>query len=260
MAETALITGASSGIGSELARVHASRGGDLVLVARRRERLEELARQLTQQFGVRSEVIAADLALASAPNEIEREIGARSLRIDFLINNAGFGGHGLFHQRAWEKDRDMILVNVLALTALTRLLLPGMIERGHGRIMNVASTAAFLPGPLQAVYYATKAYVASFSEALANELTGTGVSVTALCPGATETEFAAEADLTGTLAFKLGVVSAKDVATYGYDAMLRGKRLAVYGTANKLLVHGLLRVLPRGLVTRVSRMAMEKPA
>jgi hypothetical protein len=260
MAETALITGASSGIGAEFARIHASRGGVPVLVARRRERLDELAGELEKQFGVHPAVVAKDLSLASAPEEIQREIDARNLDIDFLINNAGFGGHGLFHERAWQKDRDMIQVNVLALTALTRLLLPGMVKRGRGRILNVASTAAFLPGPLQAVYYATKAYVVSFSEALANELSGTGVTVTALCPGATETEFAARADVGNTLAFKAGVDSAKDVAAYGYDAMLKGKRLAVYGAANKLLVHGLLRTLPRGLVTKVSRMAMEKRA
>jgi short-subunit dehydrogenase len=260
MAETALITGASSGIGLELARIHASRGGNLVIVARRRERLDELAGELEKQFGIRSTVLAKDLSLPSAPEEIQREVETRNLEIDFLINNAGFGGHGLFHQRAWEKDRDMIQVNVLALTALTRLLLPGMIERGRGRIMNVASTAAFLPGPLQAVYYATKAYVVSFSEALANELRGTGVTVTALCPGATETEFAAEANLADTPAFKIGVVSAESVAKYGYEAMLKGKRLAVHGVANKLLVHGILRTLPRGLTARVSRFAMEKPA
>ena len=255
---TALITGASSGIGAELARIHASRGGNLVLVARREDRLNQIKAELEKEFHVEVAVIAKDLSDAAAPEEIVREIASRGIEIDCLINNAGFGGHGLFHERAWEKDRSMIQVNVMALTALTRLLLPAMVQRKRGRILNVASTAGFLPGPLQAVYYATKAYVISLSEALANELAGTGVTVTALCPGTTESEFAGQAGVTETRAFKMGVASAKDVATYGYEAMMKGEVLAVHGATNKIVFHGLLRALPRRVVTKISRSAMEK--
>jgi len=255
--ETALITGASSGIGAEFARVHASKGGDVVLVARRADRLNELKTELEKTFSVRVTVIAKDLSQPGAGEELVGELKTRGIEVDDLINNAGFGGRGLFHERAWEKDRAMIFVNVVALTTLTRLLLPAMVQRGRGRILNVASTAGFLPGPLQAVYYATKAFVVSFSEALANELAGTGVTVTVLCPGATETEFAGQAGVTETLAFKRGTVPAKDVATYGYAAMLKGTPVTVHGATNKFLIHGLLRALPRGAVRKISRSFME---
>lgn len=255
--ETALITGASSGIGAEFARVHASKGGDLVLVARRADRLNELKTELEKAFGVHVTVLAKDLSQPAAGEELVRDLKAQGIQVDYLINNAGFGGRGLFHERDWERDRAMILVNVFALTTLTRLLLPEMVQRQHGRILNVASTAGFLPGPLQAVYYATKAYVLSFSEALVNELAGTGVTVTVLCPGATETEFAGQAGVGETLAFKRGTVPPREVAAYGYAAMLKGTPVAVHGATNKFLVHGLLRALPRGAVRKISRAFME---
>ena len=179
---TALVTGASSGIGLELATLLAKDRHDLVLVARGRERLDGVARGLTEEFGVAATVLPADLTDPSAPIDIALALAERKLAIDILVNNAGFGVYGFFAQTPLEKELAMIQVNITALTHLTKLLLPGMLERRRGRILNVASTAAFQPGPLMAVYYATKAYVLSFSEALANETAGTGVTVTALCP------------------------------------------------------------------------------
>ncbi|HLN57107.1 MAG TPA: SDR family oxidoreductase, partial [Thermoanaerobaculia bacterium] len=191
----ALVTGASSGIGKELARLIAADGYDLVLVARRQERLEELARELSVAHGVSARVIAADLADPDSPKRIVEELEAERIAVDVLVNNAGFGIYG----RLWNSDitrqLEIIQVNVVALTDLTGRLLPGMVSRKRGRIVNVASTAAFQPGPYQAVYYATKAYVLSFSEAIAEELKGTGVTVTALCPGPTTTEFQEAAGL-----------------------------------------------------------------
>ena len=256
---TAMVTGASSGIGEELARIHAERGGDLILVARRTDRLESLKEELEPAFGIKAEVITQDLAIKGAASELVSEVGARGLTVDYLINNAGFGAHGLFHEREWQVHEDMIQVNIMALSELTRLVLPGMISRKQGRILNIASHAGFLPGPLQAVYYASKAYVISFSEAIANELIGTGVTVTALCPGGTETEFALRGDLEGTRFFKMGNFStAREVAGYGYEAMMNGQALAVHGMTGKMLVHGVLKVFPRQLVTRMSRTMMEK--
>lgn len=254
----ALITGASSGIGLELARVHASRGGDLALVARRRDRLDVLAKELAAAHGVRASVFERDLALPDAGEALLADLDAAGLAPDYLINNAGYGGHGLFHERPWEEDKRMIQLNVMALATLTRLMLPGMVRRGSGRVMNVASVAGFLPGPLQATYYATKAFVVALSEALANELRGTGVTVTALCPGATETEFKDRANLGGTRLFMAGSAPAAKVAAFGYDAMLKGRPLAVPGLSNKLMVHALIPFTPRGLLTRISRLVMEK--
>ncbi len=257
MATTALITGASSGIGMELARIHAASRGNLVLVARRRERLEALKAELEGSHGVAVTVIDRDLSTPDAAESLFDEVEGQGLTIDHLMNNAGFGGHGKFHERPWSDDAAMIRLNVLALTGLTRLFLPGMVARGRGHVLNVASMAGFLPGPLQAVYFATKAYVVSFSEAIANELKGTGVTVTALCPGPVATEFADRANLRGVKGFS-HAMSADEVAEAGYRAMLRGTPIIVPGAGNKLAIHGLIRLLPRGLLTRVSRKAMEK--
>jgi len=258
MNNVALITGASSGIGLEFARIHAAKGGDLVLTARRQSRLEELEAELEQQHGITVIIITKDLSLPGAAEELYLELRDKNIKVDYLINNAGFGGHGFFHERDWEKDKAMINLNIMALTALTRLILPDMILRNSGRILNVASGAGFLPGPLQAVYYATKAFVVSFSEAIASELSDTDITVTALCPGATATEFAQGADLEDSRYFKSRAASAKDVATYGYNAMLRGKVIAVPGVKLKFLMNVVLRILPRRLVTKISRAAMEK--
>ena len=225
---TALITGASSGIGRELARIHAEKGGDLVLVARRADRLEEVKRELESKHGVSVTVLAEDLTDEAAPQRIHDRVKAEGVEISYLMNNAGFGGRGRFDQRDWADDRAMIQVNVVALAALSRLFLPDFVAQGSGRILNTSSTAALVPGPLQAVYYATKAYVTSFSYALADELKDTGVTVTALMPGPTETEFAKTADMDRTSLFK-SAFSARQVAEHGYAAMMRGALDVVSG-------------------------------
>ncbi len=248
----ALVTGASAGIGRELAKVLAREGHDLVLVARRQAELDELAAALKDQYGANAQVVPADLAEPDAAAKVLAELGPDA-RIDVLVNNAGFGGHGAFAERDRDADLRMVAVNVTALTDLTKLVLPGMVARGRGRVLNVASTAAFQPGPFMAVYYATKSYVLSLSEALAEELSGTGVTVTCLCPGVTDTEFHAVA---GTDAQPLTQgplsMSAAAVAEAGYRAMTRGKRLEVPGLHNKFGAAS-IRIAPRGVVLKVVR-------
>ena len=254
---TALVTGASSGIGLELATLLARDRHNLVFVARRRDRLEAIGRGLTEEIGVSVAILAHDLAQPEAPPAIAHELAERGLAIDILVNNAGFGVYGPFTETPLEKELAMIEVNVTALTHLTKLLLPGMIQRRRGRILNVASTAAFQPGPLMAVYYATKAYVLSFTEALANELAGSGVTVTALCPGPTVTEFQKEAGLEMTRLFRSPLVmQAPEVARAGYEGMLRGKPIVIPGAGNRALVQA-LRVSPRRLVTAIARRIQE---
>jgi len=255
--KTALVTGASSGIGVELARIHAERGGDLVLVARRQDRLEALKADLEATHGIRAHLIVKDLARAEAAAEIHDELTSRGVSIDYLINNAGFGNGGFFHEQDWACNEAMIQVNVTAVAALMRRFVPEMISRGSGRILNVASMAAFLPGPLQATYYASKAFVVSFSEAIGNELSGTGVTVTALCPGPVDTEFIEKANLREAKGFAR-TVSARGVAEAGYNAMLKGKPIVVPGPVNKLIIHLLLRLTPRCCATAISRAMMEK--
>jgi uncharacterized protein len=255
---TALVTGASSGIGLELAVLLARGRHDLVLVARSRERLETVARGLAEEFGVRARVRAADLSERGAPAAIAAELSAESTPIDVLVNDAGFGVHGFFAALPLEEQLAMIQVNVTALTQLTGLFLPGMLERRSGRILNVASTAAFQPGPLMAVYYATKAYVLSFSEALASETAGSGVTVTALCPGPVATEFQKRAGTEkGTLVTGPLAVPARAVAEAGYEGMLRGEPLVIPGLGNRAIVQA-LRLSPRRLVTAISRRLQEK--
>ncbi len=255
--KTALVTGASSGIGVELARIHAERGGDLVLVARRQDRLEALKADLEATHGIRAHLIVKDLARAEAAAEIHDELTSRGVSIDYLINNAGFGNGGFFHEQDWARNEAMIQVNVMAVAALMRRFVPEMISRGGGRILNVASMAAFLPGPLQATYYASKAFVVSFSEAIGNELAGTGVTVTALCPGPVDTEFIEKANLREAKGFAR-TVSARGVAEAGYNAMLKGRPIVVPGPVNKLIIHLLLRLTPRCCATAISRAMMEK--
>ena len=251
--KTALITGASSGIGSDFARLFAGDGHDVVLVARSEAKLREVASSLATS----ATVLVADLADAATPPRIAAELRAKSIEVDFLVNNAGLGLAGPFAETALEKELEMIQVNVVALTHLTKLLLPGMVARGGGRILNVASTAAFQPGPLMAVYYATKAYVLSFSEAIADELRDTGVTVTALCPGPTETGFASVANIGSTRLFTMTrPASSMDVARAGYEAMKRGRRVVIPGIRNKLLAQS-IRVTPRRLVTTIVRKIQE---
>jgi len=255
MRNLALITGASSGLGKDFAKIHASRGGDLILVARRERLLEDLAMTLRGEFGVEVRVIVRDLSLPDAAVELLGEL--ENTEIEMLINNAGFGAHGLFADQDWERIRDMIRLNIESLTSLSRGLLPQMIARKSGKILNVASMAGFLPGPLQAVYYATKAYVLSFSEALVNEVREHGVIVSALCPGATDTEFFDQAHMEGVFARKLGTASCRKVAEFGYKSLLKAKPVAVPGFANRFMMHS-LRLTPRWLATKISRVTMEK--
>lgn len=250
--KVALITGASSGIGRELARLHAKRGGDLVIVARSEGKLAELAAELEREHGHRVTVIAKDLAQPSAPVQIYEAVKAAGIDVDYLINNAGFGGRGAFHERRWEDDLSMIQLNAVALTALTRWFLPDFVARKRGKILNVSSTASLVPGPLQAVYYATKAYVTSFSNAIAEELRGTGVTVTALLPGATETEFARVADMDKTPLFANNKhASAASVAAAGYNGMLRGDLDVIAGlTFGQRMMLATIPFTPKKLLIR----------
>lgn len=255
--QTALVTGGSGGIGLELAKNLARAGFDLVLVARKRDTLEAAAGQLEGKFAVKAHVFAADLRLPDAPQAIFDFLRNENIDIDVLVNNAGFGLGGEFADTAIQRELDMIQVNIAALTHLTKLFIPAMIKRRAGRVLNVASTAAFQPGPLMAVYYATKAYVLSFSEALSEELRNTGVSVTALCPGPTQTDFAEAAQMTNSRLFNaFGVADAADVAKYGYDAMMQGKRLAIPGIRNKIIAQA-NRLAPRALSAKLARLAQE---
>lgn len=257
MGNTALVTGASSGIGEALARLHAARAGDLVLVARREPVLDALKQELESMHGIHATVVAADLA---APGSAERVFAATEsagVDIDILINNAGFGGHGKFHQRELARAQDMMHVNMISLVELTHLYLRGMVARNHGRILHVASTAAFMPGPLQAVYYATKAFVVSFAQAIAEELEGTGVTSTALCPGAVETGFVRAGDLEGTTLWD-GAASPESVAACGYEAMLRGELVTINEPQLSFLLNWVVPLLPRKAVLKASRKTMEK--
>ena len=254
---TALVTGGSGGIGLELAKVLARHEFDLVLVARNRDTLEAAAGQLEGKYNVKVHVFAADLRRREAPQEICDFLHNENIAIDVLVNNAGFGLLGEFSEIDVTRELEMIQVNIAALTHLTKLFLQGMIKRRSGRVLNVASTAAFQPGPLMAVYYATKAYVLSFSEAIAEELRHTGVTITALCPGPTSTDFAATAEMTQSRLFTaFGVASAAEVAEYGYDAMIHGRRLAIPGLRNKIVAQA-NRFAPRALTARIARMAQE---
>lgn len=228
MKKVALITGASSGIGKEFAFIHAEKGGDLILIARSEGKLNQLKTQLEEKYSVKVKVIVKDLTVANSTLEIYNEVKNDGIKVEYLINNAGFGGRGKFHERAWELDLAMINLNILALTSLTRYFLPDFVADNKGKILNVSSTASLLPGPLQAVYYATKAYVTSFSNAIAEELHDTNVTVTALLPGATETEFANTSGMDKTSLFAKAA-SARSVASDGYNAMVAGKLDVISG-------------------------------
>ena len=230
MKNVALITGASSGIGKELAYIHAEQGGDLVLIARREGQLLAIKSDLENKFKIQVLVIVIDLTLPTAPQEIFNLTKEKNIEVNYLINNAGFGGRGKFHERELKTELSMIQLNIIALTALTHLFLPEFVKQGRGKILNVSSTASLLPGPLQAVYFATKAYVTSFSNAIAEELEGTNITVTALLPGATETEFAQTANMKQSRLFNK-TASAREVAEDGYRAMLAGKLNVISGVS-----------------------------
>ena len=255
---TALITGASSGLGYEFAKIHAANGGDLVLVARNIQQLNALKASIELTHNVRVYTLEKDLSSPSAAHEVYAFTQSYSLSIDILINNAGFGYMDDFLEAPLQKDEEMIYVNMLALTQLTKLYAQQMVHRGKGCIMNVASTAAFQPGPTMAVYCATKAYVLHFSEAISNELENTGVTVTAFCPGATATAFMSVAAMEDSALVKgRKLPSAESVARYGYDAMMAGKRVVIHGFQNTLQVFG-LRFTPRNLVTKVAKMMLRR--
>lgn len=222
MSKTALITGASSGIGKEMATIHASSGGNLVVIVRSLNKLNELKETLETKYNCSVYVIEKDLTSPNAAKEIYEEVTNNNIIVNYLINNAGFGGQGLFYKRDWDDDLSMIQLNIVALTALTRYFLPDFVERNEGRILNVSSTASLMPGPLQAVYFASKAYVTSFSNAISEELRETNITVTALLPGATETDFAKTSGMDKTDLFA-ETHSASEVAKTGYEGMLAGK-------------------------------------
>ncbi len=248
---TALITGASSGIGRDLAELFARDRHDLVLVARNREALEKLAAACRAEHGVAARVIAKDLAEASAAQEICDEVAAGGPPVDFLVNNAGFGTHGLFAESDLDRELQLVQVNIASLIALTRLFLPGMIERRSGRIMNVASMAAMVAGPYMSNYYASKAYVLSHSLALAHELRHAGVTVTALCPGPTSTDFQNRAGIAHAKLFGSNVMDSSAVARMGYDGMMRGKPIVIPGMQNRLGAF-FSRFAPRTLAARIA--------
>jgi len=258
MKKTALITGASSGIGLELAKIHASKGGDLVLIARNKEKLNELKRELQNQYGIQVYIIVKDLSVINSAQEVFIETTKANIQIDYLINNAGFGEFGMFAEADWNKELQMINLNITTLTQFTKLYLQEMIKRKRGKIMNVASTAAFQPGPTMAVYCATKAYVLSFSEAIRNEVCDKGIVVTALCPGATESGFQAAAAMEESKLVKgRKMPSAKEVAEYGYHAMIKGKAVAIHGLFNYIMAIS-VRFIPRSIIVKISRMILDK--
>ena len=258
MNQTALITGASGGIGYELARIFAEHGYDLVLIARNEPALQVYAAELSKHYPISAKVMGKDLSLPSAPFEIADQLKRENIPVDILVNNAGAGLYGFFSETDLSLELKMLQLNIVALTALTKLMLAEMIKRRRGKILNVASTAAFQPGPLMSVYYASKAYVLSFSEALSCELKGSGISVTALCPGLTLTGFQKNAGLSEVKLLKKWVMmDAGSVARAGFVGLMNGKSMVVTGFLNRILVFS-VRLLPRNFITAVARFLQEK--
>lgn len=245
MQQTGLVTGASSGIGRALAEEHAKKKRDLVVLARRKEELDDVKRELENKYGISVYVLAKDLNAPGACREVFDELKGEGITIDYLFNNAGFGGKGNFHEQEWEMIKGMIGLNITSLTELTHLFLPEMIKRGKGRILNTSSTAGFMPGPLQAVYFATKAYVNSFSNAVAYEVKDSGVTVTALCPGAVKTEFADTAGFNADSEMFAQGKSAAYTAEKGYSAMEAGKLEVISEPSLKVMIKGAMPFLPK---------------
>jgi short-subunit dehydrogenase len=250
--ETVLITGASSGIGLELARCFAADGCRLILVARKGMALESLAAELRKDHKIQAQVFTADLAQPDTPNRLLGQLHLAGIKVDVLVNNAGFGAQGKFAELPLERQLDMVQVNITAVAHLTRLLLPGMIERRRGGLLNVASTAAFQPGPGMAVYYATKAFLLSFTEALAEELAGTGLTVTALCPGPTTTNFGTAAGGRFKPVARKVSMSAAAVARLGHRAFRSGRVVAITGLRNQLPALA-VRLIPRLIVRKITK-------
>ncbi|MEL6236356.1 MAG: SDR family NAD(P)-dependent oxidoreductase [Pseudomonadota bacterium] len=251
MAKTALITGASSGIGPEFARYHTRKGGDAIIVARRGDPLNALKAELEAAHGVTVTAIAQDVGTPDLAKALYQEVTAQGLQVDYLINNAGFGGHGAFLDRDLAVDQAMIDLNVSSLVTLSHLFGKDMKARKSGKMLHVSSTASFAPGPYQAVYFATKAFVSSFSQALDEEMRSHGITSTALCPGLVNTEFVATADLQGTgLANQKGATPAS-VAKCGYDAMMKGDLIAINEGRLSFMMNWVVPLLPRRRVLKM---------
>ncbi|WP_017318481.1 SDR family NAD(P)-dependent oxidoreductase [Mastigocladopsis repens] len=255
--QTALITGAASGIGYELACIFACDTYNLVLVDKNGQKLSEIADKFQQKFGISVKNIVKDLSIASVPEEIFTELQQASIKVDVLVNNAGFGNYGLFNETDLTAELKMLQVNLVSLTHLTKLFLKDMVNQGDGKILNVASTAAFQPGPLMAVYSATKAYILLFSEAIANELADTGVTVTVLCPGPTESAFHETTGMADSeLLREKKMMTAETVAKIGYRGLMANTTVVIPGVKNKILAE-LVRFAPRKLVTQIARSTHE---
>ena len=250
--EVALITGASMGIGKELAKIFAADGRDLVLVARSEDKLRSLAQELEGAHGITAHVVPADLTDPAAPAAIFASLESKGLQLDYLVNNAGFGAQGEFATLPFQTQMNMLKVNVDAVVALTHLGLQGMLARKRGRILNIASVAGFQPGPDMTMYYATKAFVLMFSEGIAEEVKGSGVTVTVHCPGATATNFGETARNATSLYFRLGAAPADKVARHAYRSMMKGKVVAIEGLMNWLTAFS-VRFSPRALVRKLAR-------
>lgn len=255
--ETVLITGATSGIGYELCRRFAANGHNLVIVARDARRLAEIGAQFEESYGISAMGIAADLAEPGAPRQIFDDLQRRNIPVNILVNNAGFNEYGPFADTSLQRELEMIQLHIAAITSLTKLFLPAMLQRRHGGILNVGSTGSFAPVPLNAVYCATKAYILNFTEALAGELRGSGIKVTALCPGATATEFAARANMEGTRIFQGRLMDAAAVAAAGYEALQENRGVVIPGIMNQATVTS-IRFAPRRLVAMVGRWMLEQ--
>ncbi|RIW38898.1 SDR family oxidoreductase [Bacillus salacetis] len=253
-----IITGASSGLGAEFAKQFAKRKFDIVLTARSENKLKELAQQLESSYGIKAYTVPLDLSQSGSAMKLYETVASLGVTADILINNAGFGLFGEFEETEMQKELDMIEVNITALTELTKYFGKDMVSRKSGKILNVASTAAFQPGPLMAVYYATKAYVLSLSEALANEWEGNGVKVAALCPGATETGFSSTAELSQSKLFQSGVMKADEVVEQAVNSLLEtNKTVIIPGFKNKMLASS-VRFMPRKMVPSIVRKVQER--
>ncbi len=250
--ETVLITGASSGLGMGLAKLFAADGSDLVLVARREDRLIELANELKAEHGIEVHVLPKDLSKKSAPKEIFGHLKKEKIQIDVVVNNAGFGNKGTIAELDADLQMDMLQVNAAALTHLTSLFLPGIVERGYGGILNVGSLAGFQPGPNLAVYYATKAYVLSYTEALAEEITNPNIKISCLAPGPVRTEFGEKSDLEDSLLFKMSLLDMEPVVEAGYQGFRKGKTIVIPGIKQQI-VPFLNRFTPRILVRKIAK-------
>lgn len=253
----ALITGASSGIGYELANLFAKDKHNIILIARREDRLKQLSRDLENDYKIKTLVIPKDLSQSQSAQEIYDILKQNDITIDYLINNAGFMVYGRFSDTNWSEDHKMIQLHMVTLTHLIKLFLPDMLRRENGKILNIGSTGSFVPGPLIAVYCATKNYILSLSEAIAEELNGTGVTVTALCPGGTKTEFAEKANIKNSSVHFFEVMEAKRVARIGYKALMKGKRVVIPGMFNKIQIFS-IRITPRIVASKLIKFMMSK--